>query len=316
MLSGLIVARPLMRDELAYADDLLAPSPPAEMVDDDPAAPWNQPDAAEGGMQSATNRRRSWEAGQRRKPLAEFSVIEGDRDTEADEPPAPNGPEEYGLPPDDACERAEVINPATPEVASLTATVWQHRDPATIPPRQWLYGHHLIRAFPSATVAPGGLGKSSLVLVETIAMVTGRRLLGKWLKEPLRAWYWNLEDPDDEIDRRLAAICLQYGISAADIDGRLHVNGRRSQPCVVAKMVGNAAVILEPIVDALVAEIIAKKIDVLTIDPFVSCHEIPENDNGAMDRVVKAWGRVAHRANCAIELVHHTRKSGDGGNHR
>ena len=37
--------------------------------------------------------------------------------------------------------------------------------------------------------------------------------------------------------------------------------------------------------------------DVLIIDPFVSSHEVPENDNGAMDRIVKEWGRVAQRGN-------------------
>jgi hypothetical protein len=36
---------------------------------------------------------------------------------------------------------------------------------------------------------------------------------------------------------------------------------------------------------------------------------VPENDNGAMDTVVKEWGRVAERGNCAVHLVHHTRKS-------
>ena len=51
--------------------------------------------------------------------------------------------------------------------------------------------------------------------------------------------------------------------------------------------------IVRPVVDALVAEIIDKQIDVMAIDPFVSCHELPENDNTAQDMAVKEWGRVA-----------------------
>ena len=66
--------------------------------------------------------------------------------------------------------------------------------------------------------------------------------------------------------------------------------------------------IVRPVVDALVAEIIDKQIDILTIDPFVSCHELPENDNTAQDMVVKEWGKVAERGNCAVHLVDHTRK--------
>ena len=68
--------------------------------------------------------------------------------------------------------------------------------------------------------------------------------------------------------------------------------------------------IVRPVVDALVAEIIGQKIDVIVIDPFVSCHEVPENDNTAQDMVVKEWGRVAERGNCAVHLVDHTRKMG------
>ena len=68
--------------------------------------------------------------------------------------------------------------------------------------------------------------------------------------------------------------------------------------------------IARPVVDALVAEIIARKIDVLIIDPFVSCHELPENDNTAMDMIVKEWGKVADRGDCAVHLVDHTRKMG------
>jgi AAA domain len=77
---------------------------------------------------------------------------------------------------------------------------------------------------------------------------------------------------------------------------------------VIAQTLRTGAVICSPVVDALVAQIIARKIDVLIIDPFVSCHEVAENDNGAMDMVVKEWGRVADRGNCAVELVQHTRK--------
>jgi hypothetical protein len=52
---------------------------------------------------------------------------------------------------------------------------------------------------------------------------------------------------------------------------------------------------------------------VVVIDPFVSCHHVPENDNGAQDMVVKEWGRVADLGDCAVHLVDHTRKMGPDG---
>ena len=53
-------------------------------------------------------------------------------------------------------------------------------------------------------------------------------------------------------------------------------------------------------------------IDVLIIDPFVSCHNVPENDNTAQNLIVKEWGVVADKAACAVDLVDHTRKALNG----
>ena len=70
--------------------------------------------------------------------------------------------------------------------------------------------------------------------------------------------------------------------------------------------------ILEPEVEALEAALKERQIDVLVVDPFVSSHQVSENDNGAIDLVAKEWGRIADRCNCAIELVHHVRKTNGG----
>ena len=83
-------------------------------------------------------------------------------------------------------------------------------DPKTIEPRAWLYDHHFIRKYLSTTVAPGGLGKTSLLIAEAVAIVTGRNLLGEKPKRPLRVWYWNGEDPIDEMARRITAVCEHY----------------------------------------------------------------------------------------------------------
>src|SRR5580704_10986529 len=85
----------------------------------------------------------------------------------------------------------------------FTARPYVWRDPRTIPPRQWLHAGHYIRGYVSATIAPGGLGKTSLQLVEAVGMAAGRNLLGGEGKPPLNVWYWNLEDPLEEIERRI-----------------------------------------------------------------------------------------------------------------
>ena len=192
----------------------------------------------------------------------------------------------------------------------ITATQYQFVDPASIPCRDWLYRPHLIRKYTSVTVAPGGVGKSSLLIAEALALVSGKNLLGTEVESQLRVWLWNGEDPREELTRRIQAAAIKYGISAEDIDDRLFIDTGREQDLCTAVMKREGAEIVRPVVDRVVEQMIHNKIDVLIVDPFVSSHQVIENDNPAMDLVAKEWGRVADRTNAAIELVHHTRKQG------
>ena len=194
----------------------------------------------------------------------------------------------------------------------ITLVPYTWRDPITIPPRQWLYNRHYIRGYVSATIAPAGLGKSSLVLVEAVAMASGRPLLGVPVKRPLKVWVWNGEDPLDEIERRIAAIMLHYEVKPEEIAGRLFLSSGRTDPILLATKVRDNVVVADPVVANIVRGIKEKQIDGLIIDPFVSSHGVPENDNGAIDRVVKTWAHIADETGCAVELVHHVRKPSSG----
>lgn len=186
-------------------------------------------------------------------------------------------------------------------------------DPTTIPTRQWLYGHHLIRKYVSTTISPGGLGKSSLVLAEAVAMASGRRLLGDRPDGTLRVFYWNGEDPQDEIDRRLAAVCLEHKVSNQDLGDRLFTASGRDMSIQIASMGPHGVILNETLIAQLIQQLKHHRIDVLSVDPFVSLHSVPENDNGAIDAVIKrGFARIANEVDCAIEIVHHTRKPGGG----
>jgi len=193
---------------------------------------------------------------------------------------------------------------------ALAPYTW--RDPRTIPPRRWLYGNHYIRRFISATVAPGGLGKSSLSNVESVSMATGRALLGGPAPKRLRVSIWNGEDPLEELERRVAGILLHYRIDPSEIEGALFLNSGRETPIVIAEKHGES-IVVRPSAAEISREIREHGIDVMIVDPFVSCHGVPENDNGAIDRVAKAWAKIADETNCAIDLVHHVRKPANGG---
>ena len=192
----------------------------------------------------------------------------------------------------------------------LHATPFAWIDPAKIPTRKWLYDRHYVRQFVSATVAPGGVGKSSLALVEALAMTTGKPLLGVTPNEVCRVWYWCGEDPLDEIIRRVAAACLHYSITPDDIGGRLFLDSGREQQIIIGATNRNGLTIAKPVVQAVADAIRERAIDVMTVDPFVSSHRVMENDNSAIDAVVKEWCRISEHTKTAIELVHHVRKTG------
>lgn len=200
-------------------------------------------------------------------------------------------------------------------VSGFNPTPYVWTDPTTLPRREWLYGRHLIRRYVSTTISPGGLGKSSMVLVEALAMVSGQPLLQERIHtpEPLRVWYWNGEDPNDEAARRIQAAAIEHKLSPQDIADRLFVDSGREMRLKLASMAHGEITLDETLFDDITAGLIARCIDVWTVDPFISAHQVSENDNGAIDAVIKRLGIVAERANCAIELVHHVRKSNGQG---
>jgi hypothetical protein len=199
----------------------------------------------------------------------------------------------------------------TPPPKHIRATPFTVRDPATLPVRDILYGRHLVRGFVAGLVGIGGSGKSTVAMSESFAQVSGKPLLGVVVRRPLRCWSINLEDPRDEIEKRAQATCFHFGLTEADIGGRLFLDSGRDQPVVVAHTLAGGSKIIEPVVENIINEIKARQIDVLRIDPFVSSHEVPENDNGSIDLVIKkAWSAVAERAGCAVELVDDARGAG------
>ena len=194
----------------------------------------------------------------------------------------------------------------------ISATPFVLRDSRLIPQRQWLYGHHLVRKFGSATIALGAVGKSSMFIVEALALATGRDLIGVLPRQRARVWLWNGEDPMEELERRIAAACLHYAIKKEDIEGWLFVDSGRTSKIIIANETREGTVIAMPVVKALIATIQENKIDVMQIDPFVASHRVSENDNNAIDVVAKTWTQIADICNIGLDLAHHSRKTGGG----
>lgn len=207
-----------------------------------------------------------------------------------------------------SCDSADMEKAGVPRIK---ATPFAWPDPEAIAPRQWLFGRWLLRGEITAVIAPGGIGKSTLISGIALSLASGREFLGKTIWEgPRRVWIWNLEDDAKEMDRSLTACRLHHGITQATCPGELFRDSGLDQSLCTAIEGAEGFKIIEPVYEALRKEITERGIDVLTVDPFVKSHEVDENANSLIDKIGARWKKLAHETGCSIVLVHHTKKMG------
>jgi RecA-family ATPase len=180
-------------------------------------------------------------------------------------------------------------------------------DPKSLPRRQWLYGRHYQRRVVSATIAPGGTGKTSLAMVEAVALATCHALLGEQPEERCRVWLHNGEDSREELNRRVVAICQHYKVPQEELQGWLFLTSGTEMALKVAN--GYAELKIDSTLVAEMTRVIADNaIDVVMFDPLVTLHSVNESDNGRMDTVIRIFAKLADACDCAVDISHHTRK--------
>ena len=184
-------------------------------------------------------------------------------------------------------------------------------DPAAIPPRRWLGGGQFYqRRTVSTTIAPGDTGKTTLGMVEGVSMQTGRCLLGDFPDEKLRIWIHNGEDSRDELDRKLAAVCLFNNIPLSEV-ADIFLTTASDIPLRVAS--GYSEIVPDkPLIKCIHEQIGDNKIDVAMFDPLITLHGVPESDNGKMDQVIRIFAAIADARNCSVSLAQHVRKGPAG----
>lgn len=211
----------------------------------------------------------------------------------------------------EAYHATEPRDDETPSPFPATAISYAEWD--EIPPREKVYGHFLFRKFISAIGAPGGAGKTAYAFVIALAVAMGRGLLKEAVHDPGGVWIYNLEDPRTELLRRLKAAAVRHGIKHQDIADKVWLDSGRDRPLVIAKTMRDGDVIAWPQVPDLIAEIKARGVRLLIIDPFVRSHRVEENHNDQIDFVAALWASVADQADCAVLLLHHFKKGGTPG---
>lgn len=183
------------------------------------------------------------------------------------------------------------------------------------PPRGWLLGTVYCRGFLSSLFGSGGVGKTSVIYLRVLSLATKRMLTGEHVFQRCRVLIISLEDGGDELRRRILAARLHYNIALDDLkgwlflaaltraDGKLMVTDERGR-----SQVSSLAAKLEQI-------IVARKIDLVVIDPFKKTHSVAENDNTGIDEVVQILTDLAVKHNIAVDVPHHVAKGdSDPGN--
>jgi AAA domain len=206
-----------------------------------------------------------------------------------------------------------VSPPPSRAQASIDDTIcrpFEAFDPAMLPRREFIYDNHYVRSYLSETISIADIGKSSLTVAEAIAMCTGIPLLGVAPVETVNVWLFNGEDSSTDLKRKIAAVCQFYRIDMRELQGSLFLGSGRERKIQLAK--GRDAVINQADCDYVAQTISTRRIGAMVIDPFVTIHSVPENDNPAIEVVAEALAHIATSTNCAIDIVHHTRKVGDG----
>ena len=183
------------------------------------------------------------------------------------------------------------------------------------PPRGWLLAGTFCRKFFSSLLGHGGVGKTALRYAQYLSLAVGRPLTGEHVFQRCRVLIISLEDSTEELQRRLLAARLHYGISPADVKGWLFYTAPGASAGKLMTLDSSGRTLRGQLAASTEATIIKRNLDFVAIDPFVKSHAIPENENSIIDDVMQVLTDLSDKYDIAIDSPHHISKGApDPGN--
>jgi AAA domain len=124
-----------------------------------------------------------------------------------------------------------------------------------------------------------------------------------------------MEDGVDELRRRIKAVLIHHGIALSELKGWLFL----AAPGVAAGKLMTLDQHGRPAPGGLAAKldhvITTRRIDIVSLDPFVKTHSVEENSNSAIDDVVQILSNLSITHDMAVDTPHHMSKGApDPGN--
>lgn len=175
-------------------------------------------------------------------------------------------------------------------------------------PRRWLLGSILIRQFVTVLAGSGGGGKTSLAIGWALSLASGKPVMGERVGKPRRVLIWS-EDPPEELAKRVDAAMKVHGLTRADIEDRLIVVSIDELKITIARFSQELREVIAVDLPALRDIILRNRLDVVMLDPIAELHELEENDNVQMAKLMGMIRSVARETKAAILLLHHASKA-------
>lgn len=181
-----------------------------------------------------------------------------------------------------------------------------------ISPRAFIYRKWLIKGAVTVLIAPGGRAKSSLTLSKAIDLACGVDHLGAKIVRPRSVFLYNAEDPIMEMERRAEAYMLFHDFTADEkrqVKQNLHLQSGAGGLLIFASADRSGVSVNEKLVSSMIDYIREHNIELVVLDPLVTLHTVPENDNMGMTHVADVFKRIAAETNVAMLIAHHARKT-------
>jgi hypothetical protein len=187
-------------------------------------------------------------------------------------------------------------------------------------PFQWIYGRSSLRGMVSAVCGSGGSVKTSLEIAKAMSVAVGRSLLSDDEEDKAHkvyiqgnVLYWNTEDPEDVMKKRIYAEMKHRGVTQEELAGRFFILSSAEGNQLRVSELGTDGKIVPANTQDLIDLCLSLNIALFVADPLVNTHSLKENDNDHQNAVIARFRDIAQQANCAVVLVHHFRKGGEAG---
>lgn len=191
------------------------------------------------------------------------------------------------------------------------------------PPRRWIFKDFIPKGIVAAVIAPGGMGKSQLLMQIAYSACTGIPLAGHWpVGEAGSVLMLCAEDETDEVHRRVARIHTQLGkamtrAELAQLGDRLHIKSLVGEDVQLTTVgFGNEATKTE--ICARLALTVQQLDDVklIIIDPASRFRGGEENSNAHATRFVSALEGLVKATGATVLIAHHANKASTFGSEK